>query len=91
MLNDPLPLIPRQESFPSAATPFPNERHPLQSSISLYTLTRLLSSTRRRAHSSFAHRGTAPGVDVAARRKVAVAITDRSTETVQASSQSGQA
>ena len=45
----------------------------------------------RRAHSSFAHRGTAPGVDVAARRNVAVAITDRSTDTVQASSQSGQA
>ena len=40
---------------------------------------------------SFAHRGTAPGVDVAARRNVAVAITDRSTETVHASSQSGQA
>ena len=45
----------------------------------------------RRAHSSFAHRGTAPGVDVAARRNVAVAITDRSTDTVHASSQSGQA
>ena len=54
-------------------------------------LSEELSSTRRRAHSSFVHRGMAPGVDVAARRNVAVAITDRSTETVQASSQSGQA
>ena len=45
----------------------------------------------RRAHSSFAHRGTAPGVDVAARRNVAVAITDRSTDTVHASIQSGHA
>ena len=59
--------------------------------LAINSLTRWLSSTRRRAHSSFAHRGTAPGVDVAARRKVAVAITDRSTETVHASSQSGQA
>ena len=54
-------------------------------------LSEELSSTRCRAHSSFAHRGTAPGVDVAARRKVAVAITDRSTDTVHASSQSGHA
>ena len=59
--------------------------------LAIHSLTRWLSSTRRRAHSSFAHRGTAPGVDVAARRNVAVAITDRSTDTVQASSQSGQA
>ena len=36
-------------------------------------------------------RGPAPGGDVAARRNGAVASTDRSTETVHASSQSGQA
>ena len=59
--------------------------------ISRDTLTRWLISTQRCAHSSFVHRGTAPGVDVAARRNVAVAITDRTTETVHASSQSGQA
>jgi hypothetical protein len=53
-------------------------------------LSEELSSTRCRAHSSFVHGGMAPGVDVAARRNVAVAITDRTSETVQASSQSGQ-
>ena len=53
-------------------------------------LSEELSSTRCRAHSSFVHGGMAPCVDVAARRNVAVAITDRTSETVQASSQSGQ-
>ena len=52
-------------------------------------LSEELSSTRCRAHSSFVHGGMAPGLDVAARRNVAVAITDRTSETVQASSQSG--